>query len=318
MKIATIKLLYRVIFFCLLVNIVYAEPACLVISAGDSKEPRDAAVIAKRKVILVDKLFSVYKIQAYIPRNGKYQLFAYVHHNWRDAVPCIYVKATDSAGRVHKGYHKVESIWYLDKESPGRWFFVSLAQNPCWELPQGKLDIRFWAEAKSNPWLDSPVSMEKEIAIGDFFLMPIQDSGSGIYLPWLINPETGKGDWDIFDYHPLYGTNLIRSNKDGAAFSYTVNIPSPSYYRIFVSLLSPLKNNLKIILKRKTDEKEINFDLQGKDTWFLAGSGPLYLAEGAYSLTLRHYSQNELMIDYLILLPDSEKNAANSDKESKS
>ena len=136
-----IKSLFCGIFFCFFLSDNLWAETSLVIDATSSTGTWEKGIITDRKVLFTDKSYVVSNIQMDVPKPGEYQLFVYAHHNWRKSSPCIYVEAVDSEAKVHTGYHKIENIWYLEQQDKGRWFFISLAQNPYWNLPKGKYNL---------------------------------------------------------------------------------------------------------------------------------------------------------------------------------
>lgn len=308
---ASIKAVVAVIFlfFCLFSNIcLEALEASLIMDAANSEGAWEEGVVTSRKVILTNKSNAVSEIEMDVPYPGKYQLIAYVHHNWRKAIPCIYGVAVDSEGNIHRGYHKIENIWYLkeDEVSAGRWFFICLTEGNYWRLPSGKLNIRFWAEGNSSPWEDIVVPMEGKVSISTFVLIPLVIHKSNLYLPGIINPEVGEGEWNAFYYHPRYATNLIETNKKGSLFSYRMNVPVPGYYQGWLSVLSPLSSRLEVMIKNKLEKQGIGIDLPASDTWKLISTKPLYLNRDTYSIIFKNVSSNQTMIDFFLLLPVSE------------
>ncbi len=75
--------------------------------------------------IFTNKKGAISEVEFEVPKNGYYQLYAYVYHNWRDSFPFIYFEGKDSNGIQHKGYTFFEKCWYLDKSSCGRWLMHS-------------------------------------------------------------------------------------------------------------------------------------------------------------------------------------------------
>lgn len=259
------------------------------------------SVVTGRKAISTDKPKASSEIQLNLIKSGKYQLFAYVHHNWRKAVPHIYVEALDADGKLHAGYHKIENIWYLDNAFLGRWFFVSLSQGDYWQLPEGRLNIRFWPEARADSWQGNAVAMEGPVSIENFFLLPMQESGNRLYMPWLINPELAKGNWKVLDYQPAYATNLLESSDNGDSAQCFVEIPISGYYSVSAALFSSAKNKLAITLNKGEESRKINMEIAGLDTWRTITSDPVYLNEGRYAVVFDHLASEKVMIDYLIL-----------------
>lgn len=294
------------VFSCLFSSI--CLEASLIVDATKAEGAWEEGVVTSREVILTSKSNVVSEIEIDVPYSGKYQLIAYVHHNWRKVIPCIYVKAVDSEGNIHKGYHKIENIWYLkeDEASPGRWFFICLTEGNYWRLPSGKLNIRFWAEGNSSPWEDTAVPMEGKVSINTFVLIPLVTHKSNLYLPWIINPEAGKGEWNTFNYYPGYATNLIKANKKKSLFSCRMNVPVSGYYQGWLSALSPLSSRLEVVIKNRLEKQSINIDLPTGDTWKLISTKPLYLNRDTYSIFFKNVSSNQTMVDFFLLLPVSE------------
>lgn len=279
----------------------------LVIDVTASKSAWEQDILTDRKVIFTNKPFEIAEIQTDIPSAGKYQLFAYAYHNWRQATPRIYAEAVDSEGIIHKGYHKIENIWYLSQEDKGRWFFISLTQDPYWNLPKGKLQLKFWVAGNDSPHGNTIVPMESRVSIENLFLIPIIESDGGSYLPGVIYPESGEGNWNVSPYHPKYATNLIESNRNGSLFSCKATIPVSGYYRIWFSVLSPLNNRLTIIVKNRLKKNKFNIKLEGKEEWTIIPTQTLYLDKGTHSIILKKLGSNQMMIDFFMILPISEE-----------
>jgi hypothetical protein len=280
----------------------YSNPA-LVINANSSIGGWNKEVITGREVVSTDEPLIKSEIQVYIENPGKYQLFSYIHHNYREATPCVYVEVSNDKGILYSGSHRIEHIWYLDKVDPGRWFMVSLAQDPYWELPRGNLTIRFWADALKEVWNNKNTPMEGKIAIDKLLFIPVQESGKNISLPWLVYPEAGEGDWDISEYNPKYATNLAGSAKNKETLVLTVDVPYTDYYQFSGSVLSLLDNNLRIVFRGKSDKQKTDIKTKGQDTWSFVASDSIYLHQGEYKMILIHTDSNPILVDYLMLLP---------------
>lgn len=301
-----INLLLLTLFLFFSLNINSWAQSTLIIDANESKCAWEKDIITNREVIFVDKPFIAAEIQTNIPIAGKYQLLAYVHHNWRKVTPCIYVEAVDSEGNKHKGYHKIENIWYLSQESKGRWFFVTLSQNPYWNLPKGKLYLKVWVAGNNSPYDNIIVPMEGRVSIEKFFLIPVIDNNSGSYLPGVSYPESGEGDWNISYYYPKYATNLIEANSKGSLFSCKATVPISRRYQIWLSVLSPLNNSLEMTVKNKFKKNKFNIKFDGKDEWITIPIQTLYLEKGRYSIVFKNLGPNKIMIDFFMILPISE------------
>lgn len=306
-KIFISLLLFNLLLRCSLEASIWAE-ACLVVDAANSKGAWKKGIVMDRKVLFTDKAYAVSELQIDVPAPGKYQLFAYLHHNWRESFVYIYVEAVDSNGIAHKGYHKVENIWYLRQEDIGRWFFISLMQDPYWNLPEGKLNVKFWVEGKTAAWEDTIVPMEDKVSVEHFFLIPTVSSETGTFLPGMINLESGRGDWHSHYYYPRYATNLIETNRKNSTFSYKADIPASLYYQGWLSVLTPSDNSLEIRLKNKSNQHKLNIELNGKEQWQLISLEPLYLNEGTYSIVLESLRSHKILIDYFIAIPISQEN----------
>jgi len=308
MKKKTISSIFycTVFLYSFLLTSAYSNPV-LVVNASSSTGKWGRGIITNREVVSANKPSIKSEVQVYIENPGKYQLFLYVHHNYREAIPCIYVEVTNDKGILYNGSHRIENIWYLDKDSPGRWFMVSLTQDPYWELPRGELTIRFWADAFKTIWSNDKTSMEGKISIDKIFLIPIQESGGNLSLPWLIYPEAGKGEWDISDYHPGYATNLAGSSKNAQTLTIPVDISYPDYFRLWGSVFSSLDNSLKMIIRSNKVERITDVLIKGEDRWSFISSDLIYLDQGEYKITLEHTNSNPILIDYLMLLPDKDR-----------
>lgn len=294
-----------IILFNLLLTPVYSNPV-LVVNANNSTGKWSKGVITGREAVSANKPLINSEVQVYIENPGKYQLFSYVHHNYRETIPCIYAEVYNDKGVLYRGSHRIENIWYLDKDSPGRWFMVSLTQDPYWELPGGNLTIRFWADAVKSIWNNDKASMEGVISIDKFFLIPIQESGKNLSLPWLIYPETGNGAWDISDYHSGYATNLAESSKNAQRLTIPVDIVYPDYFRLWGSVFSSLDNSLEMTIRGNKGERKMEVLIKGSDSWSFISSDLIYLDQGEYEITLEHTNSNPVLIDYLMLLSDKD------------
>ena len=299
--------LFLIAFFCFwLVDPVYSATT-LVMDAADSTGKWDKRVVTQRVVAFSAKPLSKSEVRCYVASPGKYQLFAYIYHNWENAVPCIYVEAIDAKGVKHKGYHRIENIWYRDKVSSGRWFFVSLAQNPYWELPQGDLIIRFWADAEKAVWDERKVPMEDGISIDKFFLVPVSGSDAELTLPYFIYPESGEGNWENLAYDNQYATNLIKTGRNNAYYSLMMFMPNSGYYTLGISAFSLKDNNFTLSFEGKTTKQNTDVAVRANKNWSFVYTHPVYLSRGNYKLTLKHLGQNEILLDYLLVCPDPKK-----------
>jgi len=296
-----IKVSFLAVFFCgLFIPLGYPEQVFSV-NAVDSLGEWRREVVTGREVVTTSKALAKSEIQVYIEEPGKYQLFAYIHHNWRKVVPCIYAEVANDGGVLYQGYHRIENIWYLDRENPGRWFMVSLTQGSFWELPRGRVTIRFWADAKAAVWDDSSGQMEGSISVDKFFLVPVWPSGKDSNSAWLVYPEAGNGNWSISDYQSKYATNLAKSVKRGQTLSIPVKVPSPGNYRLWAAVFSPEDNRLGITFRDKFHKRKAGVGIKGKDTWSEIMTGPVYLNKGECRIVLEHLGQGEILVDYLIL-----------------
>jgi len=299
------NILCLAVFFSVFAGPVFAATGA-VIDAGDSSGEWHKGVITGREAVFTDKPLARSKVKAYVAEPGKYQLFAYIHHNWRRSVPRILVEVEDNNGFLYQGFHRIENIWYLDQNSPGRWFMASLTTEPYWQLPRGELTIRFWAESQEGVWDTAKAAMEGNVAVDKFFLIPVQGSGKDLSLSGVIYPESGAGDWDISGYQAGQATNLAESAKPGQSLAVAVKVPYCGYYRLWLAAFSEADNGLKIIFRGKTDEREMEIKIKGGKYWSMIRSEPVYLNPGEYKMTLEHLSPNKVALDYLLLLPGGE------------
>ena len=304
-KISLKVLCLAVCLFNFLINSAYSNPA-LIIDASDSTGKWSKGVVTGREVVSTNKSLIKSEVQVYIENPGKYQLFSYIHHNYRKAIPCIYTEVSNDKGILYNGYHRIENIWYLDKIYPGRWFMVSLTQDPYLELPRGNLTIRFWADAFKENWDNSRTSMEGKISIDKLFLVPVKELGGNLFLPWLIFPEDGEGDWDISEYHQEYATNLVESSQKGQSLVIPVIMPYSGYFRLWGSVFSTFDNSLKVVIQGKSGKQVREIEIKGQNKWSFISSDPIYLDQGEYKVILNHANSNSILVDYLMFLPEME------------
>jgi len=296
------KLLISLFLIAISANSSFAHDF-LVVHAINAQGDWQKGEVTQREVIFTNKVKVESEINIDVPRSGKYQLLAYVHHNWRNHAPCIYVKGLDAEGKVHKGNACIENCWYFKEKEAGRWFMVSfLDGEPFWVLPKGKLQIKFWMDGKKGIWDDTIVSPEGEVAIEDFFLVPAEEEKSKVFLSGIIYPETGTGNWKVFDYHPEYGTDLVISDKPGSLLGCKVSIPVSGHYQGWISSLADADDLLKIRIKKAKFKREIKVKLKRAKNWALVPLEPFYLEKGEYILSFEN-SKARVLIDYFLLLP---------------
>ena len=294
------------ILFCLLISSKLLAETSLFVEAVNAQGAWQKGVVTARKVVFTDQPGVVSEIDINVPKDGKYQLLAYVHHNWRNrnAFPDIHIGAIDSKGNSHSGSHMIENIWYLEENDPGRWFFVSLSDNPYWEFPEGRLHLRFWIEGKYSPWEGRGVFLENVVSIYAFLLMPILEDNANMYSSLLINPESCAGMWDRIPYHRNYGTNLTESGRKNMVFSCSVNIPVSAYYKGWLSLLSATVGSLEIRIKNKLINYKSVIKLKDNKEWEFIAFGPAYLSKGDYHISVKNLKQGRPAVDFLMLLPE--------------
>jgi len=295
-----------VVYLCLgfLLGIGLSAESNLFINASNSVGEWKKGTVTQREVAFTDKPDIKSETEIYVACKGKYQLIAYVHHNWRKSCPCIYVEAIDSTGKVHRGYHKIENIWYLGPKDKGRWFFVSLSNNPYWDLPEGILRLRFWAEAKDSTWGNLSVPMEDKVSIEQFFLVPVVCLNSETFLPWMLNIESGTGNWQICDYDHEYATNFIKTQKKNSLFFVNLNIPASANYLVWLSILSKSDADLEIGIKNGSREEKNIVKLKANKEWNLLHTGSVKLDRGPCLIYFKNLDQNEVMIDFFFLTPE--------------
>lgn len=303
------KILIRsllVVYFCLYFSLIIGQSAesNLVINASHSIGEWERGTVTQREVVSTDKPNLKSEIEIYVAHKGKYQLIAYVHHNWRKSCPCIYVEAVDYREKLYRGYHKIENIWYLGPKSKGRWFLVSLSDNPYWELPKGILKIRFWAEGNGSSWGNLSVPMEDKVSIGQFFLIPVTHSDSGTFLPNVLNIESGTGNWQICGYDREYATNFIKTKEKNSLLNVKSDIPVSGNYLGWLSVLSRSDGKLEIGIKNRSREDNTIVQLRADNKWNLIRTGPVRLDKGPCSIYFKNLGQNEVMIDFFSLIPE--------------
>jgi len=279
-----------------------AEPD-FCINASDSSGGWQKGMVTQRKVAFTDKAKIKSKAQIYVPNKGNYQLVAYVYHNWRKNCPCIYVEAIDSAGMSHAGYHKIENAWYLGPQDQGRWFFISLSDNPYWDLPEGIMGLTFWAEARDSAWGYISVPMENKVSIAQFFLIPVTGSNSKTFLSWFPDIGSGSGNWQICDYDHAYATNLIKTSEKNSLFCVNSTMPVTSYYVGLLSVLPESDGSLGVEIKNAASDKKSLIKLKANKEWNIVYMRPVKLNKGACSIYFKNLNQNKVMIDYFFLIP---------------
>jgi len=290
--------------FNLLLSPAYSNPV-LVINANSSAGKWGRGMVANREVVFTNKPLIKSEVQVYIENPGKYYLFSYVYHNYREAIPCVYVEVSNYKGILYRGSRRIENIWYLDKADPGRWFMVSLTQEPYWELPKGYLTLRFWADAFRGVWDDSKISMEGVVAIDKLFLVPIEESVSGMGLPWFISLAVEDEGLGKVYYHPYHAADLIRFSigKGKDSFLFKAHIPRSGFYRLGCSIFSTSDNNLNLLVEGKPDKLQADVKIKGSNVWSFVDSSPVYLEKGQQDLKLTYAGTNEVLVDYLLLTP---------------
>lgn len=296
------RILFLAAWFVLLAGPAFAGSGS-VIDAADGSGEWKRVTVTGREAVSTNKTLARSEVKAYVAEDGKYQLFAYIHHNWRKAIPRVLVEVVNDNGLLFQGFHRIENIWYLDRDSPGRWFMACLTTEPYWNLPKGELTIRFWAESQEGVWDTAKAAMEGDIAIDKFFLIPAQGAGKELSLSGVIYPESGTGDWDIRGYHPGYATNLAQSAKLGQSLAVRTKVAYPGYYRLFLAVFSEADNQLKIIFQGNAVKEEKQIMIKAKNAWSTLGSERIYLRPGEYRIILKHLSDNNIAVDYLMLLP---------------
>lgn len=295
-----------IVYWCLgfLLGIGLSAESSLCINASNSIGKWQKGTVTQREVVFTDKAKISSETEIYVASKGKYQLIAYVHHNWRKSCPCIYIEAIDSTGKVHRGYHKIENIWYLGSGDKGRWFFVSLSDNPYWDLPEGILSLKFWAGAKDSTWGNLSVPMEDKVSIGQFFLIPVAGSNSETFLPWMVNIESGTGNWQICDYDHEHATNFIKTQEKESLFYINLNIPTSTNYLLWLSILSKSDGALEVGIKNGSREEKNIVKLKAEKKWILVRMGSLKLDKGPCLVSFKNLNQNEVMIDFFFLVPE--------------
>lgn len=291
------------IFGAGLSDILLAQEHPLFVEAVNSRGDWKEGVVAARRVIFTDKAGAGSEIDIDVPAEGKYQLLAYIHHNWRNrnAFPYIRVEAVDAKGSSHSGSHTIENIWYLEDNDSGRWFFVSLSENPYWELPEGRVRLKFRAEGRSSPWEDKSVPLEGKVSIYGFILAPVTVNGDNSHSFLLINPEHCGGRWNVVDYDKEYSTNFVETEKKGAEFSCAISIPKAAYYSGVFSVLSAQGGSLGVEIENKGFSFKRTITLKNNPEWQMCQLELVYLNKGGYSIKVKNLKPTLLKMDFLLL-----------------
>ncbi|MDD5044670.1 MAG: hypothetical protein PHU91_04960 [Candidatus Omnitrophica bacterium] len=301
-----LKVSISVFLFSILINNSQALSYGLIADALAAKGQWVKGVVADRKAVIARESGAISEIEIQVPRQGRYNLLVYVYHNWKKFSPCIYVEAVDSEGKKHFGSHRIENCWYLKEPGQGRWFMVSLSDNPWWVLPKGNLTIRFWAKGCAlDAGKGTEVPMEGDIAIERFFLVPVVDE----LAVSIINPESTSGGWGFSYYDKNYQTGYIFTDKKNSLNSYAIKVPFSGYYQVYLSLLSLDPSALDIGISNGRIAKNARVVVKPEKEWGLVVTEPLFLNKGEYTLSLKNVEAKRVLLDYLLLLPFIEKNS---------
>ncbi len=262
--------------------------------------------IGQRKALYTEVRNDVSEIELYVSKKGRYHLLAHIYYNWHDFSPFIHVEATDSKGKIHRGEIGFENIWYLNN-TKGRWFVKSFTDS-FWELPKGKLTIRFWAVGKTSVWDLSDKPMEGIIALDYFFLLPgsYKKSKDGLFF-YFIQPESGYGKWHLSEYSDKYFCNLVSNENIDSPFYFDFYCPSYGKYVIGVSMLSSDSGFLKFHFQKGKFTKDLVFhDKSNDNLWHLILSDPVILKEGNYTVNLQAEGTSketaDLSIGYILFI----------------
>ncbi|MFH2145770.1 MAG: hypothetical protein ABII75_07065 [Candidatus Omnitrophota bacterium] len=163
-----------IIFIYLFPFLCYAEQEYYSFPAASAQGEWQISEVEDTKVLLTNKADVKGYLDMEVPREGCYQLYVNLYHEWKKSCPFLYIEALDSKGKYHSGYLFSEPRWYL-KEDGGRWEMRSPSAIPYWRLPRGQLKIKFWIEAKSSCWEQKKTDMEEEVILKNFIIIPIDE-----------------------------------------------------------------------------------------------------------------------------------------------
>ena len=158
---------------CVICLVLHAEQSFYSFPATDAKGSWQIGKIGDKNVILTEKANEKGYITIDVPKDGYYQLYISLYHSWRKYCPFLYIDVVDSKGKHYSNYTFSEPRWYLEA-GKGRWEFRSPSAFPFWHLHEGKLKMEFWLVSKNSPWVLRRASVEGEVAIGKFVLIPIE------------------------------------------------------------------------------------------------------------------------------------------------
>jgi hypothetical protein len=148
--------------------------------------------------------------------------------------------------------------------------------------------------------------MEDKVSIAQFFLVPVVCSNSETFLPWMLNIESGTGNWQICDYDHEYATNLIKSRRKNSLFYVNLTIPTSAHYVCWLSILSETDSDLEVGIKNGAREEKNIVKLKADKEWKLVHMDSVKLKKGPCLLSFKNLSQNGVMIDFFFLSPEPE------------
>ncbi len=279
-----------------------AETA-VVIDARSARGTWKKEVIAHRNVALTREKMNSAEITIDVPREGKYQLCAYVYHDLFRYYSSFNVEVIDSQGVRYGGEHRIEHLWYLEKRKTGRWFFVSFTNDAYWHMPKGEARLRFWVDCYPSVWEEKKEAVEGNCAIESFFLLPVHESKGALSLSWMREAEIENTAWKKYDYHSVYGTNVIETKKKNADVVYQIKLPQASEYECVLSVLSSTQNTLEITFVKDGQKKKSHMDIEGNVRWQTIKGGAYHLEAGEYTVTIRTRKRGKMTIDYFFLMP---------------
>jgi hypothetical protein len=184
---------------------------------------------------------------------------------------------------------------------------VSLGDNPYWELPQGRLTLRFWIEGRTSSWFTAKIPAEGMVAIDRFFLVSLNSDDEGAFSPMAVHLACGGGDWNISHYDRRFARDLAYSEKPKERIDSGFSVPCSGYYRLWLPVLADASCVLKTVIKSPSSENKIETAIEGSEVWQEKSLGPVYLEEGEHSVYFENTASAKVMLEYFLLLRSRDK-----------
>lgn len=161
--------------------------------------------------------------------------------------------------------------------------------------------MRFRIGGRESVWSDTVAILEDKVSIENIFFVSVLGEGTKSFFPGVVYPETGRGNWEVTDYHPQYATDLVIANKPNSSLACKLSVPMSGYYQGWISILADSDDSLGIGIKKPRFKHKIRVKLKKSKDWALVALESLYLKEGEYTLSFKN-SKGRILIDYFLLV----------------